>query len=82
MLSGFVAAFVASGWALVRAWDRRNTAARDLHGLAQEARALTEQNLLLAQELTELVSLRLPDGGLAGSGLASDPALFRHPRST
>jgi hypothetical protein len=51
-----IAVPVAAGWALVRAWDRRDTAARDLHRLSAEVAALAEQNFLLADELAELAA--------------------------
>lgn len=71
---GFVGIFVAVGWAMMREWDRRNTAARDLHALAEEARALTEQNALLAEELTDVVRARLEDRGRVHPTPGSDPA--------
>ncbi|HEY4320735.1 MAG TPA: hypothetical protein VGM77_06085 [Gemmatimonadales bacterium] len=82
LVSLVVAALIYSGWVLARAWDRRSTAARDLHDLGQEARALAEQNALLAQELADLASHRLPDRGHTGDAVTSDAVLLRQPRST
>ncbi len=80
ILSIVGAALVYSGWVIMRAWDRRQTAARDLHSLADEARALAEQNALLAHELAQLADHRVPGIGLAGRILESESVPLRHPQ--
>lgn len=64
---------VAVGWILVRAWDRRDSAARDLHRLSSEVAALAEQNFLLADELAELAAEAKASARLA----AADGQLHR-----
>ncbi|MBK7593806.1 MAG: hypothetical protein IPJ11_00845 [Gemmatimonadetes bacterium] len=56
IILGVFAVPVAAGWLLIRAWDRRDSAARDLHRLSAEVAALAEQNFLLADELAELAA--------------------------
>lgn len=56
VLLNIIAVPLAAGWLLIRAWDRRDSAARDLHRLSAEVAALAEQNFLLADELAELAA--------------------------
>lgn len=70
------------GWAVVRAWDRRDTAARDLDEVSQEVRALSEQNMLLADELAELALESVATGRLVETqGGEAIPAPLSHPRA-
>jgi len=73
----------ALGWFLLRAWDRRNTAARDLYQLTQEVAALTEQNSLLADELAELALEAKAASRLIGSDASPvRPAKPNHSQAT